>query len=170
MSDMVVVAQNFLFEQGLNYLHLAQSGQPVDLSAAVQQYIPLHCQQGYVARNGLERTKQLYHLELMWPYRDVVRVRPWQWAGDESALCNGVFWRRGGRERMREVIQAAADLYWGYFDAAPCLVVAQNLPTGAPERVELGGACGAVSVPMLAREWMPRAAVLVCGPILPETL
>jgi hypothetical protein len=171
MNDTVILEKRFEFGQGLNYLHLVRVGQPVDLAAALEEHVPSHCRDWYLDIDAVEgKLIQRHHLELWWPYRDVIRVRPWVWDGNESDLYNGVFWRRTGRERMRNIIQDAADLYWGNYDAAPHMAVVQELPKNAPERMDLGGTCEGINIPILAREWMPRAAVIVCGPIFPELL
>jgi hypothetical protein len=171
MNDVVVLDQRFEFGSGLNYLHLVQVGQPVDVAAVVDEYVPGQCRDWFLDVDSEEgKLIKRHHLELWYPYRDVIRVRPLVWDGDESRLINGVFWRRTGQERMSAIIQDAADLYWGHFDAAPSMAIVQQLPKNAPERMELQGACEGVSIPILAREWMPRASVIVCGPILPELL
>jgi hypothetical protein len=171
MNQTALLEKRFEFGSGLNYLHLMQVGTPVDLATVVEEHVPGQCRDWLLDVDWEEgKLIKRYHLELWYPFRDVIRVRPQVWDGDESCLVQGVFWRRTGQERMSTIIQDAADLYWGHYDSAPTKAVVQALPKNAPERMELKGACEGSNIPIFARTWMPRACVIVCGSILPELI
>jgi hypothetical protein len=162
MDDFTVLEEKFVFENGCNYLHVMQVGEPVDLATVIAQKVPMQSQDWTLDNQYQEgRTIVRHHLEIFFPYRDVVRVRLPEWR-DDSVFLKGVFWRRTDKSRMSAIIQDAADLFWGHYDKAPEWMFTQKLPKNAPSFLVLDGTCQGAQIMLRECDWMPRGCIIVC--------
>lgn len=154
-----------IFENSVKRLQLMSVGGPVDVVAAIQELVPGQCRDEAVAGNETQEGKALvrHYVELVYPVREAVRLQPGPgWKGDERAL-DAVMWKRSGLARWSQVIQDAADTFWGYYDRPPKLALLQELPKNAPKVLTLSGTCEGQKVTLAAESWVPRGCVIVCG-------
>jgi hypothetical protein len=165
MSEYTLLENRFEYEKGLQYLQVLRIGAPVDLADIVAQFVPLQSQDWILdfGESCEGKTIQRHKLEIYYPYRDAIRLRPQGWTGDESELVAAIFWRRTGRERLSAIIQDAADTYWARYDAFPGAAFVPGSSKNIPEQMTLHGCCEGIEIPIRAAAWLPRASVIVCG-------
>ncbi len=163
-SSFDVLDEKFIFASGLVQLRVMSVGAPVVVDDVITSRVPAHCRD-FVLDFG-ERVDgdkiQRHYLDLMYPYRDVVRVQPRGWSGDPASLIPGCFWRRTDNSRISTLIQAAADHFWGSFDMAPVIALVP-VSVKAPASMVLDGCCEGQQIAIRVADWLPRACVLVAA-------
>lgn len=161
MGDLQVVRQAFIAPNGIYDVRVRFPDEgEVDgwVEQAIGRIVPPDCQ-AFVVDYPFRAAEGWRGVALQFPYRGPVRVR----RPDGAGLVNGVFWRRVGKERMGQILQDAADLYWATYDEPPALGLAHKLPAGAPETLMLNGCCVGVVIRLVEADWVARSGVVVCG-------
>lgn len=160
-ADLQVVRQAFIAPNGIYDVRVRfpDDGE-VDfwVEQAIARIVPADCQ-AFVVDYPFRAEEGWRGVALRFPYRGPVRVR----LANGQGLANGIFWRRVGRERMGQIIQDAADLYWATYNELPALALVQKIPDGAPKRLTLNGCCDGAVVWLVETDWVARVGVVVCG-------
>jgi hypothetical protein len=163
-DDFEVLESSFDYWSGLNRLKVMRVGAPVDVDIVIEKVVPQHCRDWVLDSGEYSEGKTItrHYIDIYYPYRDLINVQPHEWDGKFESLVPGCFWRRTDKSRISQLIQNAADLYWGTFDCPPLLAV---LPVSvkAPIEMVLSGCCDGQKISIRNATWMPKACVIVTG-------
>jgi hypothetical protein len=179
-ADLQVVRQAFIAPNGIYDVRVRfpdEGELEFWIEQAIARIVPSDCQ-AFVVDFPFRAEEGWRGVALQFPYRGPVRVRREGLGLDTpgldmplgnaatrptARLVNGIFWRRVGRERMGQIIQDAADLYWATYNEMPALALVQKIPAGAPVMMTLNGCCDGAVVRLAEADWVARVGVLVCG-------